>query len=406
MQVEIKKIFGIILLFFVVSSYLQAQSECPDWSEPAWSSFVYPQIDFRDLAPHTQGSQIYNRAIKEPDIFIQQHALHVARLLYWSADDYMPKVEKIVYTLEDVDGISAKSGSPPVVNIFYSTRWIEQTQSSASDEEVISGTRGVLYHELTHAYQLDPKGAGGYSQGNEHWAFIEGMADAIRYQAGYFPLSNRKPGGHWKDGYQTTGFFLQWLTGKDPDFLRKFNRTAIEVVPWSFDGAMKHVFGQSYSVDGLWEEYQAFLWKAVLPEIPSCASKLAIKSIKASSEVQPEEGALMAIDGKPNTKWCATTNIKWLEVELEKESEICQWMVLHGGTENPTYITSNFRLRKFENDQWVEVDKVLNNKENITNRTLSPFKATKIRLEISKAQQTNNMAARIYEFQLFGNPVE
>ena len=33
------------------------------------------------------------------------------------------------------------------------------------------------------------------------------------------------------DGYRTTGFFLAWLTQtKSPDFLRKFNRSTLEVI--------------------------------------------------------------------------------------------------------------------------------------------------------------------------------
>ena len=85
------------------------------------------------------------------------------------------------------------------------------------------------------------------------------MADAVRARNGYFPLSNRRIGGHWLDGYQTTGFFLEWLTSKDDDFIRKFNRTALDVIPWSFDRAIKEVLGQEYSIDELWDEYQTFL---------------------------------------------------------------------------------------------------------------------------------------------------
>ena len=119
----------------------------------------------------------------------------------------------------------------------------------------------MLYLELTHAYQLEPQGIGGYKPGTEFWVFIEGMADAVRYHNGFFPVDSRKPGGHWMDGYRTTGFLLEWLTGKDPDFLRKFNKSALEIVPWSFDKAMKHIFGEQVTTDSLWEEYQAFLQK-------------------------------------------------------------------------------------------------------------------------------------------------
>ena len=55
--------------------------------------------------------------------------------------------------------------------------------------------------------------------------------------------------------------FLEWLTTKDKDFLRKFNKSALEVIPWSFDGAIKHILGNQYSIDGLWNQYQEFLTK-------------------------------------------------------------------------------------------------------------------------------------------------
>ena len=38
--------------------------------------------------------------------------------------------------------------------------------------------------------------------------------------------------------------------------LRKFNRSALEVVPWSFDGAVKYALGSEYHIDELWREYQ------------------------------------------------------------------------------------------------------------------------------------------------------
>lgn len=42
--------------------------------------------------------------------------------------------------------------------------------------------RAVLLHELTHAYQLEPQGIGSYGTNRVFWAFIEGMADAVRCQ--------------------------------------------------------------------------------------------------------------------------------------------------------------------------------------------------------------------------------
>ena len=98
-------------------------------------------------------------------------------------------------------------------------------------------------------------------QPTKFWACIEGLADAVRAQAGYFDMSTRKPGGNWMDGYRTTGFFIQWLTTKDPDAIRKFHETVRDLDEWSFDKAMKRMFGDDASIEGLWNEYQAFLSK-------------------------------------------------------------------------------------------------------------------------------------------------
>lgn len=225
----------------------------------SWDTFHYPQINFVNKAPHTEGWNIYNRIVPNPEKLIRESILGVVQTLYWSPTDSIPAIKKINYTIEDVDGISAKSGGVPEISIFYSSRWVEHSAKNGGDDRVLYETEGVLYHELVHGFQLEPQGIGSYGTNRTFFAFIEGMADAVRAHNGYFPATNRKPGGNWMDGYQTTGFFLEWLTTKDKDFLRKFNKSALEIIPWSFDGAIKHVLGNEYSIEGLWDEYQEFL---------------------------------------------------------------------------------------------------------------------------------------------------
>ena len=60
------------------------------------------------------------------------------------------------------------------------------------------------------------------------------------------------------DGYRVTGYFIYWLSlNKDKDFIRKFNRSAVELKPWSWDKAMKHILGDKpeNTTDALWQEY-------------------------------------------------------------------------------------------------------------------------------------------------------
>lgn len=184
--------------------------------------------------------------------------------LYFSPADSIVPVDRLHYTLVDTDGISAKDGGDGDVSIFYSTRHVEKSFAGGDTSRVDFETRGVLLHELTHAYQLEPQGVGDYGSSRVFRAFIEGIADAVRVlNGGFHGDADRPRGGSYMDGYRHAGYFFAWLCeNKDPDFLRKFNRTAIDVVPWSFDGAFRHIFGPDCDVDALWHEYLAAMGDA------------------------------------------------------------------------------------------------------------------------------------------------
>ena len=126
------------------------------------------------------------------------------------------------------------------------------------------GSRSVeLAQEVLILVQLEPKNCGSYGDGGEYWCFIEGMADAVRVACGCFEQNfqsqDRPRADTWRKGYRVTGYFLYWLMlNKDKDFLRKFNRSAVELKPWSWDKAMKHILGDKpqNTTDALGEEYQ------------------------------------------------------------------------------------------------------------------------------------------------------
>lgn len=223
-----------------------------------WENFIYPDVNFEILSPETKGAKEYEKLVQNPEQYIQYHARKVAEILFYNANDEITEVKNIKYTLEDKPGVSAKGGGKGNIYIFYSTRHIEKS-AKESLFKLDFETRGVLYHELTHGYQYEPKGIGNYGNNKTFWACIEGIADAVRAEAGYFDMSTRRPGGNWMDGYRTTGFFIQWLTTKDPDAIRKFHRTVRDLEVWSFDAAIKSVFGEETSIEGMWEEYQQFL---------------------------------------------------------------------------------------------------------------------------------------------------
>ena len=160
-------------------------------------------------------------------------------MYYSPKDKNIPKIKTINYSLVNEDGISWKYGDGDMVGVCYTTGWIEKSFKDNDTMRLDYETRGVLYHELTHAYQLDPKGCGSYEDGGENWCFIEGMADAVRLSCGCFEQDfqskDRPRGKSWREGYRVAGYFLYWLQqNKDKNFLRKFNASAAELNPWSW----------------------------------------------------------------------------------------------------------------------------------------------------------------------------
>lgn len=223
-----------------------------------WDGYNVGTIHFVDKAPDTEGSRIYKALIPNPKEYIATQARAVLNTLYWGPQDSIVPVNNLYYSLEDIDGISAKGGGNGEITVFYSTRHVERSFVKKDTAKVDFETRGVLYHELTHAYQLEPQGIGSYGTNKVFWSFVEGMADAVRVaNGGFHGEADRPKGGNFDDGYRTTGYFLVWVRDhKDPDFLRKFNRTALEVIPWSYEGAFKKIFGEKCKVADVWKEYQ------------------------------------------------------------------------------------------------------------------------------------------------------
>ena len=198
------------------------------------------QIIFVNEAPASSGSTIYHALIPDPDAYIRRVANEVLQTLYFSPADSIPQLHRLRYILKDDPGISAKGGGNGFVEIFYSTRHVEKSFANNDTARVDFETRGVLLHELTHAFQLEPQGIGSYGTNPVFWQIIEGTADAVRVACGGFHDETDRPrGGSYTNGYRHVGYFFDWLRrNKDKDFIRKINRSCIEVVPWSWDKAI------------------------------------------------------------------------------------------------------------------------------------------------------------------------
>lgn len=140
------------------------------------------------------------------------------------------------------------------------------------------------------------------------------------------------------------------------------------------------------------------------PKVQEASNLLFGKPVtETSGQVNFGENAEMALDENQNTKWCDNGGSahKFITVDLGQSKSIHQWYVLHAGVEGEDYISSEFSLKVKENagDDWKEADKVVNNKENETERQLTvPVKARYVRLDITKGEQSPTNVSRIYEF--------
>jgi hypothetical protein len=239
------------------STIASRQSTKLSKTDKKWNAHLQ-KINFVDEAPQSSGSKIYHALIPNPDAYIRSVAREVMRTLYFSPDDSIPMLNTLDYVIHEDKGISAKDGGNGHVKIFYSTNHVEKSFANNDTAKVDFETRGVLLHELTHAFQLEPQGIGAYGQNPVVWQLIEGTADAVRVAAGGFHGEAARPkGGSYTDGYRHVGYFFNWVREhKDKDFIRKMNQTCLKVVPWSWDGAVQSVLGKSYTVSSLWHEYQ------------------------------------------------------------------------------------------------------------------------------------------------------
>lgn len=229
-----------------------------DDSNERWKSYQLPPVDVKKPYPNQMGSMLYFAIVEDPEEFIHIQSRRVLDLLYYTPEDeFIPKLKYLEYVLDNYDGVSACYGGGGMKGIVLSNQYVESYYNANGARALVEENKGVLAHELTHAFQLEPKGCGDYGSSKVFHSCIEGMADAVRVLSGGFPHESDRPkGGHYLDSYRYTGFFIAWcVKNKDKDFLRKFNLSTQYVNPWSFDGAIKYVLGEEYNVEDLWKEY-------------------------------------------------------------------------------------------------------------------------------------------------------
>ena len=229
--------------------------------ENPWDGFYYPEIS---LTPTDTVSEGYKRALTViPDFkkAINEITLGVCKQLYRNISE-VPEFDKVNFTFNWSNTLAAKGGSASEMELWFSTKYIQNALKNEPDDAVKYELYGVLWHELTHGYQFSPSTADDqYKRGYDYFAFLEGEADLVRINAGYHKTRHPDLGiDNYKylSGYTTTGFFLKWIVDNyDKDFIYKFNASVKSIKPWSYKAAIHQLLQKD--VDTLWLEYEGYV---------------------------------------------------------------------------------------------------------------------------------------------------
>lgn len=229
--------------------------------EQPWDGFHYPEIEFTSTDTISEG---YKRAIAIiPDFkeAINEVTLGVCKQLYNNSSE-VPDFEKVNFTFNWSNTLAARGGNNTIMDLWFSTKYIQNALKDEPDDAVKYEIYGVLWHELTHGYQFSPKTLDNqYKPGYDYFAFLEGEADLVRINAGYH--KTRRPdlgfdNHKYLSGYTTTGFFLKWIVDTyDKDFIYKFNKSVKEIAPWSYKEAFNVILNKD--IDVLWSEYEEYV---------------------------------------------------------------------------------------------------------------------------------------------------
>ncbi|WNR45238.1 fibronectin type III domain-containing protein [Paenibacillus roseipurpureus] len=138
--------------------------------------------------------------------------------------------------------------------------------------------------------------------------------------------------------------------------------------------------------------------------IPTLSSVTLNKTATASGSCSGTQTAAQGVDGSTTTKWCHNVaGDKWLMVDLGQNYDITRWVVKHAGAggESTSWNTKDFKLQRSQDGTtWTDVDSVVGNTANVTDRTVTSSTFRYARLYITNSGSDN--AARIYEFELYG----
>ncbi|KAI9657259.1 MAG: hypothetical protein M1831_004448 [Alyxoria varia] len=187
----------------------------------------------------------------EPQQCLENAMKVVLSLLYHKPTsgvrDSWPGVRSVTLVLADVDGVAYTTGK----SIDQDHKIIKLSLdyvSNISPHLLTTELMGVITHEMVHCWQHN-------ALGTAPGGLIEGIADFVRLRAHLAPPHWKRDGdGNWDEGYQHTGYFLDWLERKFGDGSVKRVNEMLKNSKYNEDKFWPRIFG--FKVSQLWERYK------------------------------------------------------------------------------------------------------------------------------------------------------
>ncbi|GAA5843694.1 hypothetical protein JCM5353_001295 [Sporobolomyces roseus] len=229
---------------------------------PAKDKHSLPSFHLKALRLEERGCELFFANV-HPKQTLQDAARKVLRTLYPEDFDHAsppPRIRSVTLFLDGMEGVAYTCSSAideQHKEIHISTGYLEGVyDNSGKDEQRLKHEiEGVLTHEMVHVFQLD-------GSGSAPGGLIEGIADWVRHENHLDPPHWREGPSedeNWDAGYQTTGFFLAWLSKRShrPHLVPRLN-SALLKNSWSED-LLTELVGSTDSIEKLWETYKRSL---------------------------------------------------------------------------------------------------------------------------------------------------
>ena len=245
-------------------------------------SFPSPKLWLRCQDLCHQGCQRFFRSTN-PSCCLDDAVHTVLSALYEPSvsNAHIPPTRSVTLCLRPMDGIAYTCGTAldeDHKEVHISLDYLSGIQSESTDK-IGHEIRGIIFHEMVHAWQWNGKG-------KAPSGLIEGIADFVRLKAGLRPPHwKREVPSNWDAGYQQTAYFLEWLENhKGPGSVRRINAT-LQGEEYKEDELWPSLFGRT--VEDLFNDYKAYLDENSPNER---SSNLSMKDIEFWNLVKQEKG--------------------------------------------------------------------------------------------------------------------